>query len=163
MDINIFQRKILPPKNILISYPRGNLHIIITWDECRNSDKNIVNKQIKKICYNIYKGYTQNGIFYKLNNEPLSSNRFEDYDISKNPNIENWYKVSAVYQLDDSYIEGELSLPACYQVHNTDKWFFKINERNLWILKNTGQKSPTSTDSPFSINFLLEYNFLVTQ
>ena len=82
---------------------------------------------------------TQNGIFYKLNNEPLKTNRYEDIEVSRNPQVQNWYKVSTVYESEDNtYIEGKLSFPVCFQVKNTDRWFFKINERNLWILKNTG-------------------------
>src|SRR5574344_64974 len=138
MNIQVFQKDVLPPNNIIISYPRDNTHIIVTWDEARNPDKNVLNKEIKKVCYNIYKGLTQNGIFYKLNNNPLPTNRFEDYDISRNPNVANWYKVSTVYETDGDLVEGALSKPACFQVHNTDRWFFKMNERNLWILKNTG-------------------------
>jgi hypothetical protein len=35
-------------------------------------------------------------------------------------------------------VEGELSNPVIYRVSTTNKWFTKINERNMWILKNTG-------------------------
>lgn len=138
MNLQVFQKTILPPNNVIISYPRDNTHIIVTWDEARNPDKNVLNKDIKHICYNVYKGLTQNGIFYKMNNKPLETNRFEDYDVSRNPNVANWYKVSTVYESEGVYIEGELSHPTCFQVHNTDRWFFKMNERSLWILKNTG-------------------------
>lgn len=129
----------MPPVHIDISYPRDNSHIIITWNEVKNPDKNVLNKKITKVCYNIYKGLSQNGIFYKLNSEPLPSNRYEDYDVSRNPNVQNWYKVSTVYEAEGTYIEGQLSMPRCFQVHNTDRWFMKMNERSLWVLKNTGQ------------------------
>jgi len=140
MNININQRKLPPPSNVIISYPRDNSHIIVTWDDVRNPDKYIVDGEIKNIYYNIYKGLSQNGIFYKMNQDNLTSNKYEDHDVNANPNISNWYKVSTTYlSKDDKFIEGNLSLPCCYMVHNTDKWFLKINERNLWILKNTGQ------------------------
>lgn len=138
MNIETFQRDLPPPTHIDISYPRDNRHIIVTWNEVKNPDKHILNKKIISVNYNVYKGLTQNGIFYKLNNQPLTTNRFEDYDVSRNPQVQNWYKVSTVYKSEDTYIEGTLSQPVCFQVHNTDRWFLKMNERNLWILKNTG-------------------------
>lgn len=138
MNIQVFQKNLPAPTHIDISYPRDNRHIVITWNEVKNPDKNLLSKEIKKVYYNIYKGFTQNGIFYKLNNQPLTTNRYEDYSVSKNPQIQNWYKVSTVYQTEEEYIEGKLSLPTCFQVHNTDRWFLKMNERSLWILKNTG-------------------------
>lgn len=138
MNIQVFKKNLLPPQNVIISYPRDNSHIVVTWDEVRNPDKHVLNKEIKNIYYNLYKGISQNGIFYQVNAKPLVTNRFEDFDISRNPNVANWYKVSAVYESDGDFIEGALSRPTCFQVHNTDRWFFKMNERSLWILKNTG-------------------------
>ena len=99
MNIQVFQKNLPAPTHIDISYPRDNRHIVITWNEVKNPDKNLLNKEIKKVYYNIYKGFTQNGIFYKLNNQPLTTNRYEDYSVSKNPQIQNWYKVSTVYPM----------------------------------------------------------------
>ena len=117
---------VLPPDNIMLSYPRDNSYIIVTWNETHADG------------YNVYKGTGPHGIFYLMNDTPLSTNRFEDREVSRNPNIQNWYKVSAVYKAEDGYRESELSDAVCYQVHNTDKWFNKINERNFWILQNMG-------------------------
>ena len=139
MDFQLYQKNLIPPKHLTISYPRDNTHIIITWNEVRNPDKYMSVKTVNKVYYNVYKGLSRNGIFYKLNNAPIATNRFEDYDMARNPNIQNWYKVSAVYEDENGQqIEGALSEPQCFEVRNTDKWFYKINERNLWILKNTG-------------------------
>jgi hypothetical protein len=70
---------------------------------------------------------------------PLKTNRYEDYTINKNPNVANWYKVSSVYEdSEGNLIEGQSSAPSTFRIRNTDKWFFKINERNYWILQNTG-------------------------
>ena len=135
----IFQKQLLPPEHIMISYARDQKHLIITWEEVRNPDKYIINKAIKKVLYNVYKGSSQNGLFYKINDLPLQTNPFEDKEINVNPNIMNWYKISSVYEDENgNFIEGESSRPSTFRIRNTDKWFFKINERNYWILKNTG-------------------------
>lgn len=122
--------KLQAPVNIIISYMKINRSCKITWNQVSSP---------KKVYYNIYKGYSPNGIFYKQNKEPLEYNSFEDRSVSINPNTTNWYKVSTLYKEDDKYIEGPLSSPVKYEVLNTNKWFNKINERNMWILKNTGQ------------------------
>ena len=139
LNVSIFQRQLQPPEHLVIAYARDYRHLIITWNEIRNPDKHLVNKKIKAVCYNVYKGLSQNGIFYKLNDTPLLTNRYEDTDIERNPNVMNWYKVSSVYEDEDgNWIEGQLSPPSTFRIRNTDKWFFKINERNYWILQNTG-------------------------
>jgi len=138
LNLTIFQKQLPAPTNLMISFARDNQHLAITWDETRTPDKNLV-KGIKKVYYNIYKGHSQNGLFMKINENPIPFNRFEDKHVNINPNIMNWYKVSSLY-LDENnnYIEGELSKPATFKMRNTDFWFHKINERNYWILQNTG-------------------------
>jgi hypothetical protein len=91
--------------------------------------------------YNIYRGLSAGGIFYKLNtNGPLITNRYEERSLGRNPNAVYWYKVSAVYKdINNQLIEGPLSGAIIYQVNNTNRWFKKMNERDLWILKNTGE------------------------
>ena len=136
MNIEL-KKSLMPPTHIDISYPRDNSHIVVTWNEVKKP-KGVSKNDNSAIKYNVYKGLTQNGIFYKINGKPLNSNRFEDYDLSRNPNVQNWYKVSTVYENEGELVEGALSQPRCFQVRNTDRWFMKMNERNLWILKNTG-------------------------
>jgi hypothetical protein len=133
MDLQINKEQLPPPKNINISYPKNHQNLIVTWNEVRKP------KEVDTIKYNIYRGSSPNGIFYKLNNKPLNQNRFEDKEISLNRNVTNWYKVSAIACGNNDKVEGKLSSAEMYKVNNTNKWFKKINERNLWILKNTGQ------------------------
>lgn len=138
MNIDIFQKKLPPPIDVWTSYPRDNSHIVVTWSEARNPDRGVVNGVVKRVCYNVYKGMSSNGIFVVVNEQPLLTNRYEDHDVSRNPNVVNWYKVSTVYETSGGWVEGDQSKAVCFEVHNTDRWFQKINERNLWILKNTG-------------------------
>jgi len=56
MNIEVFQRDLPPPRHIDISYPRDNHSIIVTWNEVRNPDEHILNKKIKQVWYNVYKG-----------------------------------------------------------------------------------------------------------
>lgn len=136
----INSRRLPAPTNIQISYPKMQKHSMITWNEIKNPDDNIENKEIVQINYNIYRGVSANGIFYKLNTTPISHNSYEDKTLGINPNVTYWYKVSTVYKNNlDEFVEGPLSSPVIYRVNNTNRWFNKINERNLWILKNTGQ------------------------
>ena len=51
MNIQVFKKNLLPPQNVIISYPRDNSHIVVTWDEVRNPDKHVLNKEIKKALY----------------------------------------------------------------------------------------------------------------
>ena len=106
MNLTIFQKQLPAPTNLMISFARDNQHLAITWDETRTPNKNLV-KGIKKVYYNIYKGHSQNGLFMKINENPIPFNRFEDKHVNINPNIMNWYKVSSLY-LDENnnYIEG---------------------------------------------------------
>jgi len=135
MDLNISTKKLPPPTNIVISYPKESGSLLVTWNMVRSSDDDIT-----KIMYNVYRGISANGIFYKQNINPLPNNRFEDRHIGKNPNTTYWYKVSTLSQNNSNeIIESNLSTSCMYHVNNTNKWFRKANERNLWILKNTGQ------------------------
>lgn len=137
MNIQLYQKNVPPPINLTLSFPGNYSSIILTWNEVREI---YINQKAINIMYNVYKSSSQNGIYYKINNTPLKINRFEDKNISINPTNNNWYKVSTVYETEEgSLIEGRTSIPTCYRVHNTDKWFHKINERDLWILKNTGE------------------------
>lgn len=140
MDLRINIQRLPSPSNIKISYPRVKTNAIITWDEVRISEDNPLNGNIKMIGYNVYRGVSSNGIFYKQNKNPININRYDDMTLGNNPNVTYWYKVSTIYiNNDDKVIEGQLSGPHMYKVNNTNKWFNKANERTLWILKNTGQ------------------------
>jgi hypothetical protein len=140
VDLNINTRRLLPPTNITISYPKESGSLLVTWNMVRNPDVDKEDGDIKKIMYNVYRGISANGIFYKQNQAPVETNRYQDRHIGKNPNTVYWYKVSTLYQdKDGKIVEGDLSGPFMYRVSNTNKWFHKANERNLWILKNTGQ------------------------
>lgn len=136
MDFKINVLKLPAPRNIKVAYPKEIGNLLVVWDQIRKPD----DENITKIMYNIYRGISANGIFYKQNKEPLLTNRYEDKHIGINPNTTNWYKVSTLYEDENGkLIEGNLSSPFMYKVSNTNKWFAKANERNLWILKNTGQ------------------------
>lgn len=135
MGLSMNIKRLPPPNNIRIRCLRGSTSKIVTWDPVRNADADI-----STVMYNIYKGLSVKGIFYKLNNQPLITNRYEDLDVHKNPNITNWYKISSIYlDVNQKLIEGPLSNPVIYEVINKNRWFNKMNERNMWILKNTGQ------------------------
>lgn len=145
MDFQLNQRRLPAPKNIMVSSPKGPGHLLVVWDKVNNPDKQFIDRGkadpflIKEVKYNVYRSISLNGIFYKMNNEPLSSPRFEDNKVSRNPNTQYFYKVSTVAVLNDgSKIEGELSPPVIFHIPTTNKWFKKMNERNMWILKNTG-------------------------
>ena len=131
MDIQIKRLKLLPPKNIRIIYTNLKNDANITWDKVIYNDY--------KIAYNIYRGTISNGIFYKLNDKPIENNKYDDRTITNNMNTTYWYKISTLYYDNDKWIESELSNAYIYRVDNTNKWFHKINERNMWILKNTGE------------------------
>ena len=133
MNIN----KSLPiPKNINISYTKNQGSCIVTWLPVPQPEDD----SILQVAYNVYRSTSVNGIFYKQNTKPLISNAFEDGNRGIHPNTMYWYKVSVVY-IDENlnYIEGSSSPAVTYKVQNTNRWFNKMNERNMWILKNTGQ------------------------
>lgn len=140
MNFNINSRRLNPPSAINMSYPRDIRQMIVTWDKIENIDQyNPVDLYILSIQYNVYRGTALNGIFYKLNQQPLDTNRYDDNTISINPNTNYWYKVSTIANFSDgSFSESVLSPPVMYQVKNENKWFKKMNERDMWILKNTG-------------------------
>ena len=131
MDININQKRLPAPTDIKIAYTKVAGQSIITWSAL--SAKNYI------VSYNVYRGTSSNGIFYKLNKQPISNNSYIDYALGRNPNTTYWYKLSTLYKTDNGFVEGMLSKPVQYHVTTVDKWFNKINERNMWILKNTGQ------------------------
>ena len=146
MDFQLNPKKLPYPNNINVSTLMTIGQLLITWDRVRNPDESLIlmgssdPNLIKKVNYNIYRGNSIGGIFYKLNTHPLNSPRYEDKDISRNPNVQYFYKVSTVVILNDGVtkIEGNLSNPVMFNIPTTNKWFKKINERNAWILKNTG-------------------------
>lgn len=138
MSFNLNVRKLNPPNNITLSFPRDINRIVVTWNSVNNPDltSNIMNP-IVNIGYNVYRGTSNNGLFIKINDILINSNRYEDRTIKTNPNTFYWYKVSTVaFFLDGSVSESKLSNPVVYQVKNENKWFTKMNERNMWILKN---------------------------
>lgn len=139
MNFKINRRKLPYPNNIIINSMHSINSLIITWDHVKNPDEDIRNGEIVGVKYNIYRGTAISGIFYKLNEEPLSENKFEDKRISLNPNTQYFYKVSTVAIFNDGIeSEGPLSPPVIFAIPTTNKWFKKMNERNMWILKNTG-------------------------
>ena len=76
-------------------------------------------------------------MFVKLNTQELSTNIFEDKNINVNPNIRYYYKISTIaYFNDGTRTESKFSEPTSYKIETDNKWFKKINERNMWILKN---------------------------
>jgi hypothetical protein len=142
MDIQLNAIRLPAPTNVIISYPKQQGNVSITWNNVKNPDEGNVNGNIVRVMYNIYYSTISNGIFYQLNDvkNPIQTNRYEHGGRSKNPNTTYWYKVSTVYlNKAGKLIEGNLSSPIMYQVNNTNRWFKKINERDMWILKNTGQ------------------------
>lgn len=139
MDFQINKRRLPAPVNIKIAFPKMQGHLLVTWDSVRNPDQDNITGDIVTVSYNVYRAISSGGIFYKQNQNPLTTNIYQDRSIGKNPNTTYWYKVSTSY-LDKSgqIVEGPLSGPFSYRVTTMNKWFNKVNERNLWILKNTG-------------------------
>lgn len=140
MAFNLNARKLNPPNNIVLSFPRDINRLVVTWNPVQNPDltSNTMNP-IVNIGYNVYRGTSNNGLFVKINDILINSNRYEDKTIKTNPNTFYWYKVSTVtIFLDGTTSESRLSMPVVYQVRNENKWFTKMNERNMWILKNDG-------------------------
>lgn len=144
MDFQLNNRILPPPININISHPKGPGKLLIVWDEVNNPDKDKFSSNpesiIKDVGYNIYRATSMGGIFYKLNNKTLSIPRYEDNDVSLNPNSQYFYKVSTVITMSDGITksEGKLSDFVTFKIPTENRWFKKINERNMWILKNTG-------------------------
>jgi len=145
MDFQINPRKLPTPSNIIVSTTQTIGKLLITWDRVKNPDESIIlNNQypglIKEVGYNVYRGNSLNGIFYKLNQKPIKTNRYEDNSVSRNPNAQYFYKVSTVSIFNDNIttVESQLSQAVMFHIPTTNKWFKKINERNAWILKNTG-------------------------
>jgi len=144
MDFQLNNRRLPPPINISISSPKGPGQLLVVWDGVNNPDKDKVSISpetlIGRVEYNIYRSLSLGGIFYKLNTHHLSQPRYEDNNVSKNPNTQYFYKVSTVAIMGDGVtkVEGKLSDPITFQIPTENRWFKKINERNMWILKNTG-------------------------
>lgn len=134
-------KRLLYPTNIIVSTPRNIRQLSLTWNNVKNPDVNLSDNviKIKEVCYNVYRSTSMKGLFYQINKSPIKTNRYDDTSVSLNPNARYWYKVSTLaYFNDGSVTESILSEPVMYQVKNENKWFDKINERNMWILKNTG-------------------------
>lgn len=142
MDFQLNERRLPAPINIKVSIPKAAGHLLVIWDEVMNPDSDrsqFADQIIIKVKYNVYRGISLGGIFYKMNSTPLENTRFEDSKVNRNPNTQYFYKVSTIAEFDDgSTVEGELSPPVIFHIPTTNKWFKKINERNMWILKNTG-------------------------
>jgi hypothetical protein len=141
MDFQLNSKILPPPKNIKISHPKGPGKLLIVWDSVKNPDAKITTGiRIKHVRYNVYRSTSLGGIFYKLNNVPLKNTRYEDSNVNKHPNSQYFYKVSTViiYSDEKTTSEGNLSDPVLFQIPTENRWFKKINERNMWILKNTG-------------------------
>ena len=131
MDIVLRHTILTPPKNVKITYTNPQHDVMLTWDEVIYKDY--------EIYYNIYKSNISNGIFIKINKEPIKENKYIDKDINQNMNITYWYKISTVYKEGNTFFESDLSNAFIYRVENTNKWFHKMNERDMWILKMDGE------------------------
>lgn len=131
MDIQLIKLKLPFPQGIKISFMKNEKGSIVTWNQ-------VTSDQVTDIKYNIYYSTSVNGIFYKLNKQPLDINWFEHKFRDRMPTTQRWYKVSTVYDDNGEWVEGALSNAVTYQATNTNRWFIKVNERNMWILKNTG-------------------------
>ena len=139
MDFNLNSRRLNSPKNITLSYPKDIKRLVVTWDKVINPDydKFDINNPIVNIYYNVFRSQSINGIYVRVNKYLINTNRFEDKELSIHPNTRYWYKVSTVCEFfDGSFVESKLSQPVTYEVKNENKWFTKMNERNMWILKN---------------------------
>lgn len=139
MDFNLNSRRLNTPKNITLSYPKDIKRLVVTWDKVLNPDydKFDINNPIVNIYYNVFRSQSINGIYVRVNKYLINTNRFEDKELSIHPNTRYWYKVSTVCEFfDGSFVESKLSQPVTYEVKNENKWFNKMNERNMWILKN---------------------------
>jgi hypothetical protein len=126
-DVSSFTKQLPPPNNIHVLQTRVKNEVVITWDK--------LHLALVDVKYHVYRGTANNGVFYRITKEPISDNSFIDVQ-EKHPALYNqyWYKVSSVC----NDIEGRRSLPVQYQPTTQNRWFKKINERNLWLLKNTG-------------------------
>ena len=131
MNIIVNTKRLPAPANIRIGYTKVAGQSLITWNQ-------VTMKDIVPM-YNIYRGVASSGAFYKMNLKPVATNKFIDNNVGRNPNTTYWYKISTVYNDNGVFIEGPLSAAVQYQVTTMNRWFNKINERNMWILKNTGQ------------------------
>ena len=139
MDFNLNSRRLNAPKNITLSYPKDINRLVVTWDKVKNPDydKFDINNPIINIYYNVFRSQSINGIYVRVNKYLIDTNRFEDKELSIHSNTRYWYKVSTVCEFfDGSFVESKLSQPVTYEVKNENKWFNKMNERNMWILKN---------------------------
>lgn len=139
MDFNLNSRRLNAPKNITLSYPKDIKRLVVTWDKILNPDydKFDINNPIVNIYYNVFRSQSINGIYVRVNKYLINTNRFEDKELSIHPNTRYWYKVSTICEFfDGSFVESKLSQPVTYEVKNENKWFNKMNERNMWILKN---------------------------
>lgn len=145
MDLILNERKLPYPNNVTVTNPKNAGHLLIVWDRVINPDEDTVSSTptqvpyVTAVKYNVYRSTSIGGIFYKLNDSPLDQPRFNDANVNRNPNTQYFYKVSTVAVLNDGTTsEGETSPPVMFQTPTMNKWFVKINERNMWILKNTG-------------------------
>lgn len=142
MNFNVNSRRLHFPNNIQVNNQHTINKLIVVWDRVKNPDEELAIQEIQNVQYNVYRGTSISGIFYRLNTDPIEGTKFEDNNVSLNPNTQYFYKVStvAVYDKNDSSknVEGVLSPPAMFMIPTTNKWFKKMNERNMWILKNTG-------------------------
>lgn len=140
MDLNLSNRLLPAPKRIEIISLKRAFQFLVTWDAVLNPDLQAQNeaRYITTVGYHVYRGSTANGLFYRLTTTPTLETRYET-TVDKNPNINYFYKISSVATYNDgSSTEGAPSHPVVFHVPNTNKWFDLINERNKWILKNTG-------------------------
>ena len=132
VNFNLGGKRLNPPSGIIVNYPRTIKKIVVSWNKIISNDSSI-----ECIRYNIYRGQSINGLFVKLNTQELSTNIFEDKNINVNPNIRYYYKISTIaYFNDGTRTESKFSEPTSYKIETDNKWFKKINERNMWILKN---------------------------
>lgn len=140
MDFQLNRRRLPFPNNIQVDSQHNIISgLVVSWDRMKNPDIDSPVAEIIEIKYNVYRGTSVGGIFYKLNSQSLSENKYEDKGVKLHPNTQYFYKISTVAVFTDgNFSESVLSPPVAFVVPTTNKWFKKMNERNMWILKNTG-------------------------
>lgn len=132
INFNLNGKRLNPPSGIIVNYPRNIKKIVVSWNNVTYN-----RKEVRYIRYNIYRGQSINGLYMKVNKTELDRNMFEDNLINLNPNIRYYYKISTVaYFHDGTRTESKFSEPQTHVVETENKWFTKMNERNMWILKN---------------------------
>ena len=133
MSVNLVVNPGLPPPSrVTVAFPRSRSAAVVTW-EALPPFMGVAPR------YTVSRAPSKAGVYAALTLSPVAGNRYEDAALDPNPNVDYWYTVAAVYESGGVAFSTPPSEPAHFQVSTMDRWFFKVNERNYWILKNTGQ------------------------